>query len=133
VDEIPLDLTEEEFSRVNRMRCDQAALEICRIHFGRSLPGVRFVPPGKGADLRVRHPDGIETDVEVKGTEALGIAWPKLKVSSQHSHDRLRSGMPLYRVTGIGSRAVKLFVMRHGEDFEMVPELRWSVRPPRSR
>jgi hypothetical protein len=133
MDEIQLSLTDEEFSRISQMRCDQAALEICKIHLARSDPSVTFVPPGKGADLRVRRPDGVETDVEVKGTEASGIAWPQLKVSSRHSHDRLRSGMPLYRVTGVGSRAIRLFVMRHGADFEMVPEPRWSVRPPRGR
>ena len=117
----------------HRLPCEQAALEICRIHFKRCEPGVTFVTPGKGADLRVRHHDGLETDIEVKGTEAAGLAWAQLKVSSQQSHDRLKSGMPLFRVTGIRSRAVRLFVMKYDDDFEMFVEPRWSVRPSQTK
>ena len=91
MDEVLLDLTDEEFSRIGEMRCEQAAVEICKIHLSRCDPSITFVPPGKGADLRVRRQNGSETDLEVKGTEASGIAWTQLKVSSQHSHDRLQT------------------------------------------
>ena len=131
MDEVHLRLTDAEHSRVRGMSCEQAALEICRIHLTRSDPNVAFLAPAKGADLRFRRQDGVETDIEVKGTEAGGLAWAKLKVSSQHSHDRLRDGMQLFRVTGIRAQEVKIFVMKHGVDFKMVVEPRWSVRPAR--
>ena len=133
MDEILVELTDDEWKRVNELPCEQAALEICRIHLRRCEPSVTFVTPGKGADLRVRQDNGLELDIEVKGTEAAGLAWAQLKVSSQQSYDRLKSGMALYRVTGIRSRAVRLFVMRYGADFEMVPEPRWSVRPSQAK
>jgi hypothetical protein len=130
MNEILLELTDEEFSRVSLMPCADAALEICRIHFRRVDVNAHFNKPGKGADLRVRFQNGVETDVEVKGTGKVGIAWNQFKVSSQQSHDLLVKGIPLYRVTGIGSRAVKIFIMKHGVDFAMSPELRWTVHQP---
>jgi hypothetical protein len=130
VEAISLDLTDDEFERMSALPCELAAIEFCKVHLRRSDPGVTFMKEaGKAADLRFRRSDGIETDIEVKGTEAVGIAWAQLKVSSQQSHDRLKDGMPLWRVAAIGSRTVKLFVMRCGDDFEMVPEPRWSVHP----
>jgi hypothetical protein len=133
MDEISLRLTADESSRIGKMLCEQAAVEICKIHLMRRDPGASFLPPGKGADLRVRSNDGTETDIEVKGTEATGITWAQLKVSSQQSHDRLKAGMPIYRVTGIRSGRIALYVMKHGVDFEMVPEPRWSVRPAKPK
>src|SRR5579872_437003 len=133
MDQVRVELTDDEYSRVSGMSCEQAAVEICRIHFTRLDPHATFAAPSKGADLRVRKRDGSEADIEVKGTEAVGVAWAKLKVSSPQSHDLLKTGMALYRVTSIGNRAVTIFVMRHGVDFEMVPEPRWSVRPARSK
>jgi len=131
MDDIRLELTHDEYARVSSMSCERAAVEICRIHLTRCDPCVTFLAPMKGADLRVRSGDGNETDIEVKGTEATDLAWPQLKVSSQHSHDRLRGGMLLYRVTGVRAQTVTIYVMRHGVDFDMVPEPRWSVRPSR--
>lgn len=131
--EIVFTLTEDEFSKIKNLPCEQAALEICKIHFLRNDAKTEFLAPGSGADIRVRVGGGAEIDIEVKGTAASGIAWSQLKVSSQQSHDRLEAGMPLYRVNRIGSRTVSLFVMTCGKHFEMVHEPRWSVRPVKSK
>ena len=131
MDEIELALTDDEFILVSKMPCENAAVEICKIHFRRTDPSAHFSSPGNGADLRVRRGSGLELDLEVKGTESLGIAWAQLKVSSQQSHDRLAKGMPIYRVTGVRARAVKIFILRYGIDFEMSHEPRWRVHPPR--
>jgi hypothetical protein len=113
------------------MPCAEAALELSRLHLRRAHPGVAFVTPSRGADLRTRVPGGAEFDVEVKGTEKAGVGWNQFKVSSQQSHDLLVTGILLYRVTSIGSNRVRIFIMRHGIDFEMSHEPRWSVHPPR--
>src|SRR5262249_15772220 len=60
----------------------------------------------------------ISTTSRSKAPRLGGVAWTQLRVSSQQSHDRLKDGMPLYRVTRIGSLAVKIFIMKHGVDFE---------------
>jgi hypothetical protein len=130
MNEVLLELTEPEFSEISQMPCAVAALEICKIHFRRIDKDVSFATPGKGVDLRVRFHDGVELDLEVKGTESAGIAWTQFKVSSQQSHDLLTQGMPVYRVTEIGSRTIKIFIMKYGVDFKMKPEPRWAVHRP---
>lgn len=119
MEKVELELSDEEFSTVSSMSTADAAIEICRIHFRRMDTRATFPPPAKGADLRIRFPNGAETDIEVKGTEKVGLAWNQFKVSSQQSHDLLMRGIPLYRVTEVGSRTVKVFVMRYGADFDV--------------
>lgn len=128
---VVLNLDADEYGRISGMSTADAALELCRIHLRRAYPGAAFIAPRTGADLRVRVQDGREFDVEVKGTEKAGVAWSQFKVSSQQSHDLLVSGIPLYRITEIGCKQVKIFIMKHGSDFEMAHEPRWSVHPPR--
>jgi hypothetical protein len=128
---VELNLSAVEHDLISGMSTADAALELCRIHLRRVHPGVTFITPSRGADLRVRVPAGPEFDLEVKGTEKTGVAWSQFKVSSQQSHDLLVKGIPLYRITEIGSRQVKIFIMKHGADFEMAHEPRWSVHPPR--
>ncbi len=128
---VELHLDASEHDRLKAMSTAQAALELCRIHLRRIHPGVTFGTPSMGADLRARVPGGTEFDLEVKGTEKPDVAWSQFKVSSQQSHDLLVAGLPLYRISGVGSRQVKILIMKHGADFEMSPEPRWSVHPPR--
>jgi hypothetical protein len=106
MDELTVKLTADELSRVGQMPCEQAAVEICKIHLKRRDPDVTFLTPGKGADLRLRSKDGTETDIEVKGTEATGIAWAQLKVSSQQSrlHDSRRAARAVDRKNGFRTR-----------------------------
>ncbi len=95
MEKVELELSDGEFSTVSSMSTADAAIEICRIHFRRVDARATFPPPAKGADLRIRFPNGAETDIEVKGTEKVGLAWNQFKVSSQQSHDLLMRGIPL--------------------------------------
>ena len=82
-----------------------------------------------GADLRVEFDDGNSFSVEVKGTSDTKIAWEKLKVSSQRSHDALKSGeVVMFRVVDVDSENPRIYVLEHGRDYYMEPELRWSVK-----
>jgi hypothetical protein len=126
-------LTDEEFESVEGLTTEFAAVEICRVFFRKQNPKVTFPRASNGADLHVLMPDAPGVDIEAKGTQASDIAWQQIRVSSQQSHDRLKAGMPLYRVSNIGSRKVKIHVMKYGEDFEMTHEPRWRVHKPNSR
>lgn len=128
---VKVSLDAEELRQIGQMPCAEAALLVCRPYLRRVRPGVTFVAPSKNADLRVQVPGELDFDIEVKGTEKTGVAWGQLKVSSQQSHDLLVGGMLLYRVTGIRSNPVTIFILRRGIDFEMSPEPRWSVHTPR--
>src|SRR5262249_29101658 len=64
MEKVELALDAEEHGRIGRMSCAEAALELCRVHLRRAHPGVTFVAPSKGADLRVRVPGGTEFDLE---------------------------------------------------------------------
>ena len=133
MEEVVINLSADEFNRVSGKTTAEAAVELCQIHLRRAHPDAVFVTPSRGADLRIRLQTGVEFDIEVKGTEKSGIAWNQFKVSSQQSHDLLKTGISLYRVTEVGSQTVKIFIMKHGADFEMSHEPRWSVHPPRSQ
>lgn len=103
------------------------AVEIVRQYFLSIDPAANFQSGTKGADLIVTH-NNITEQFEIKGTTDIGIAWTKLKVSSQNCHDALVNGMTLIRVTGIGDLKVKLHFLQHGKDFTLVREDRWAVR-----
>jgi hypothetical protein len=89
---VEVHLDPEEQRQLGQMSCTEAALELCRLHLRHGHPGVTFLAPSKGADLRVRVPGEPDFDVEVKGTEKAGVAWNQFKVSSQQSHDLLVGG-----------------------------------------
>jgi hypothetical protein len=127
--EIDLSLNNDEFESLRELSTADAAVELCQTYFRRHNSRVAFPKSPNGADLCVRFPTDPAFDIEVKGTEESGIAWNQLKVSGQPSYDLLKNGMPLYRVSGVGSRNVKIFVLNYGEDFEMTPEPRWRVHP----
>lgn len=81
----------------------------------------------RGVDLSVKV-NGIEEDFEIKGTAANHIGWNKLKVSSQFCYDNLINGMKIIRVTNIGQTNMTIYYLNHDEDFELVPELRWTIK-----
>lgn len=93
--------------------------------------GCSFATPRAGADMAlVVGPDC--TQYEVKGTAGKGIAWQKLKVSSQASHDLLTSrGAAVLRVTEVYSNEPVVYELRCGVDFRLEPEARWCVKPIR--
>jgi hypothetical protein len=103
------------------------AVEIVKMYFRKNHQSCKFVKPEKGIDL---HPvwgrSGAE--LEVKGTDSQDISWSKLAVSSKHSHDLLKKGLPLYRVTGVFTASPTIHIPQSGVHFEMKPELRWHLR-----
>ena len=129
MEKIDLSLSPEEFQSLTGLNTRDAAVGICQIYFRRLNSSVTFPGSPNGADLCIKFPDNPAFDIEVKGTEATGIARNQLKVSGQPSCDLLKRGMPLYRVTGVGSPNLTIFVLKYGEDFEMTPEPRWRVHP----
>ena len=131
-------LTTEEYERLNSLYPDSAgsgligkrAEEIVKIYFQRTSPGCTFAAPDAGADLTVLFCDGSSPSlIEVKGTAALGIAWPQLKVSSQQSYNLLvQAGVPVYRVSGVFTATPTIYVLRHGADFRLEEEARWAFK-----
>ena len=50
-------------------------------------------------------------------------------MSSQKSHDALKSGeVVMFRVVDVDSASPRIYVLEHGRDYYMEPELRWSVK-----
>ncbi|HYK87262.1 MAG TPA: hypothetical protein VE398_00730 [Acidobacteriota bacterium] len=136
--EVEIPLTEEEYSALNEQyprdlqsaRVGERATALAKIYFKRRSPGCSFRTPQRGADLKVEH-NGETEQLEIKGTEAPDISWAKIKVSSTQSHELLSNGMPLYRIVSVYERHPRVFIMTCPEDFEMIPEPRWSVRARR--
>jgi hypothetical protein len=106
------------------------AVNVVQLYFKSEHPDAAFLPGSKGADLEVSYSGKLER-FEIKGTVDKSIAWQKLKVSSQDCYDCLLQGMTLIRVTSIGSLKMKLYFMKHGEDFILEPEVRFAVKPVR--
>jgi hypothetical protein len=137
--EVPIELTEDEYSTLNNQfprdmqsaKVSERAMQLVKIHFMKRYPGCTFLQPQRGADLRVKHDKGVD-EIEIKGTEAPDISWAKLKVSSKQSYELLSNGMPLYRLVGVYDRNPRIFIMTCRDDFEMIPEPRWSVKPRRN-
>lgn len=72
--------------------------------------------------------NGVTHDFEIKGTASNNIAWDKLKVSSQFCYNNLKNGMNIIRITNIGNLDMEVFYLKYGEDFELFPEARWTIR-----
>ena len=84
-------------------------------------------PAAPGADLTYTRA-GQTYHAEIKGTEDADIAWQKLKVSGQPSHDGISDGWPIYRVCGVFSRQPTLHIMMINVDFTLVHEPRWRFQ-----
>ncbi|MCF1753172.1 hypothetical protein [Mariniradius sediminis] len=96
--------------------------------FKRKYPGCEFKVNISGIDLQVILVNGEEKAFEVKSTTDPGIAWSKFKVSSMRSHDALINGMPLMRITKIGKTEMDIYFLTHGDDFDLIPEPRFSIK-----
>jgi hypothetical protein len=96
--------------------------------FKKKYPGCDFKVNTSKIDLQVILPDGEVKSYEVKSTTDRGIAWSKLKVSSMRSHDALIKGMPLMRITKIGTTKMDIYFLVCGVDFELIQEPRFSVK-----
>lgn len=106
------------------------AVGLVKLFFLSQDPDATFSIGDKGADLEVNY-NGMVERFEIKGTVEGDIAWQKLKVSSQDCYNCLKKGMRLIRVTGVGSRMVGVHFLKFGEDFDLVPEVRYAVKPIR--
>lgn len=102
------------------------AVEIAKLYFLSLNDKTTFTTNKNRIDLSISVNETIG-HYEIKGTADKSISWNKLKVSSQNSHDHLVSGMTLIRITNIGSTEMTLYFLKHNEDFELVPEPRWSI------
>jgi hypothetical protein len=102
------------------------AVEVAKLYFLTLNAMTSFVTNKNGIDLTVEA-NGIIEKYEIKGTTDKDISWSKLKVSSQNCHDHLVNGMTLIRITNIGSTAMTFHFLKYQEDFELIPEPRWSV------
>ena len=87
MEHLPVELTLAEHDTLNSL-CPKSegsaligrrAVEIVKVHFKKKDPQCRFMPPLSGADLRVILSDGSSIDIEVKGTDSVGLAWQQLK------------------------------------------------------
>jgi hypothetical protein len=135
---IDIELPEEEFERLNSAypftmqsaKVGQRSVEIVKWHFKTIDPNCNFDNGQTDVDLRVTSKANIY-DIEIKGTADEDIAWMKLKVSGKRSYQKLKNGMPIYRVCNVYSKKPRIFILNYNDDFEMIPEDRWSIRARR--
>ena len=102
------------------------AIEVAKLYFLSKNEMTSFTTNKKGIDLTTEV-NGLIEKYEIKGTADKDISWSKLKVSSQNCHDHLINGMTLIRITNIGSTTMTFYFLKYKEDFELIPEPRWSV------
>lgn len=90
---------------------------------------IRVEPDLNGADLKV-FLDGKIIRIEVKGTSATTMAWSFMKALGQKSYDDLKSGkVALFHVVDVDSQNPRIYVLKHGRDFYLEQELKWSIKP----
>ena len=104
------------------------AIEVVKLYFQSIDALATFENGTNGVDL-VLFSKGKKINYEVKGTQDDKIAFGKLKVSSQKSHDALVAGMELIRVTNLRAQEMKIHFLKHGEDFRLEAEPRWAIKP----
>jgi hypothetical protein len=132
--EIPFTVLPAKFKELNRKypkNVEKRAEEIISDYLLNEFENSSIEQAGKevGADLILSVDGKPDQLIEVKGTADQTLAWSKLKVSSQKSHDRLvEEKVPIFRVTAVFERQVCIYVMKWGEDFLLEPEDRWAVK-----
>jgi hypothetical protein len=136
---IDIVLSDEEFERLNSeypftmqsAKVGERSVELVKWYFRTIDPNCTFDNSQRDVDLRVTSKGRIY-DIEIKGTADEDIAWLKLKVSGKRSYEKLKSGMPIYRICNIYSKKSRIFILKYNDDFDMIPEDRWSIRPSKS-
>jgi Holliday junction resolvase len=103
------------------------SVEVVKLYFLSLNPNITFKTGGRNQPDIIVTDGNNSTEYEVKGTEDSDIAFNKLKVSSKYSYNKLITGMEVIRVTKIRNKKVKLFFLKHGKDFTMKEEPRWSI------
>lgn len=131
LDQVRYDELKGKYSNaINKNNRDvgQVATEIVADYLVHKIPGSKVRAGIKGADLELVVGNKIEP-LEVKGTTASTISWPKIKVSSKACHEGLVNGMTMIRVVNADTKFPKLYFLKYGRDFRMAHEDRWSVHP----
>ncbi|HEX8014879.1 MAG TPA: hypothetical protein VF465_06565 [Flavobacterium sp.] len=119
-------LLETNFNMGKNSHIGNLAVKIVELYFLSLDPEAIFSTGKNGADLEVTYLQKIEK-FEIKGTADGTIAWNKLKVSSQQCHDALVNGMSIIRVTNVGKENPTIHILKHNEDFRLIPEARWRL------
>jgi len=135
MERIYLTIPEPEFVKLDRLYPNngkssvvgERATEIVKVYFTSQDNNSTFEKPTDG-DLKITSKDRV-LKIEIKGTAEKDICWMKLKVSGEPSYKSLIQGMPLYRVCGVYERSPVIYVLYYSQDFDMIPEPRWSIRP----
>lgn len=102
------------------------AVKIAELYFLSLDSNAVFTLGKDGSDIEVNYLQKTEK-FEVKGTADSNIAWNKLRVSSQACHDALLNGMSIIRITNVGKINPTIYILKHNEDFRLVPEARWRL------
>jgi hypothetical protein len=118
---------------INKNNSDvgKLATEIVADYLLSKIPDSKIRAGVKGADLELVLGYEVEP-LEIKGTTSNTISWPKLKVSSRDCYNGLVNGMTMIRVVNADTKFPKLYFLKHGRDFRMAPEDRWSVHPSKA-
>lgn len=101
------------------------AVEVAKMYFELQYPSCQIVDDTGSSFLTITSNENTFR-VMVKGTEKDGISWSTLKVSSTFSYNEIISGVPVYRVTNVNGQKTIIYVLKHGDDFGLEPEPRWS-------
>ncbi|MBD9634607.1 hypothetical protein [Pseudomonas sp. PDM19] len=111
MERIELHLTDEQFTSIQRdlvrgksSNTGKLAMAIAEIHCRSLYPDCTFQYNLDDADLVVTTAD-IVIALEVKGTETINNIWTGLVINGDKSHQKITSGMPIYRVTGVYDRS----------------------------
>lgn len=125
-------LSAAELESLYGLSAGAKAEKIVRKHFAREHGDVKVIPDPDGADLKVLL-DGKIIRIQVVGSLTTTIAWNLMKVSGQKLHDALKSGkVALFYVVDVDSQSPRIYVLRHGRDFYLEQETKWSVTPVKS-
>ena len=124
---VPLSAAERE--SMYGLSARAKAEKIVRKHLAREHGDVKVVPDPDGADLKV-YLDGKIIRIRVSGTNAPAIAWHFMKALGQKAHDDLKRGMvALFHVVDVDSQNPCMYVLKHGRDFYLEREAKWTPTP----
>ncbi len=123
-------LNDAEYGTMCGLSTRVKAEKIVRKHLAREhRDQVRVEPDLDGADLKVIL-EGKIVRIRVSGTDAPTIMWGFMKALGQKSHDDLKSGkVVLFHVVDIDSQKPCIYVLKHGRDFYLEQEAKWTATP----
>ena len=123
-------LSDAECESMYGLSAGAKAEKVVRKHLAREHgEQVRIEADQDGADLKI-FLDGKIIRIQVVGSPTTTIAWNLMKVLGQKSHDALKSGkVALFYVVDVDSQSPRIYVLKHGRDFYLEQEPKWSVAP----